>query len=105
MSNWVYSFGAGQADGAARMRELLGGKGADLAEMCHLGLRVPPGFTITTEVCGYYYAHDRRYPEDLAKQVRKALGKVEETAAARLGDPDRPLLVSVRSGSGSWYVS
>src|SRR5262245_8098607 len=99
MSNWVYSFGAGQADGTARMKDLLGGKGANLAEMCNLGLPVPPGFTITTEVCRNYYAHDRRYPDDLVKQVRRALGKVEQTAAARLGDPDRPLLVSVRSGA------
>jgi pyruvate,orthophosphate dikinase len=99
MGRWVYSFGAGQADGTAKMRDLLGGKGANLAEMCNLGLPVPPGFTITTEVCRFYYEHDRRYPEDLAKQVRAALRKVEQTVDARLGDPDRPLLVSVRSGA------
>ena len=99
MGTWVYSFGAGKADGAAKMRDLLGGKGANLAEMCSLGLPVPPGFTITTEVCRHYYEHDRRYPEGLSEQVRTALAKVEATAAARLGDPDRPLLVSVRSGA------
>jgi pyruvate,orthophosphate dikinase len=99
MSTWVYSFGAGQADGTAKMRVLLGGKGANLAEMCSLGLPVPPGFTITTEVCRFYYDHDRRYPDDLAEQVRAALRKVEATVDARLGDPDRPLLVSVRSGA------
>src|ERR687891_286660 len=99
MTTWVYGFGAAQADGTAKMRDLLGGKGANLAEMCNLGLPVPPGFTITTEVCRFFYEHDRRYPEDLADQVRAALRKVEQTVDARLGDPDRPLLVSVRSGA------
>jgi pyruvate, orthophosphate dikinase len=99
MDTWVYSFGAGKAEGTAKMRDLLGGKGANLAEMCALGLPVPPGFTITTEVCHYYYEHDQRYPEDLAKQVRAALRTVEATVEARLGDADRPLLVSVRSGA------
>jgi pyruvate,orthophosphate dikinase len=99
MGTWVYSFGAGEADGTAKMRDLLGGKGANLAEMCALGLPVPPGFTITTEVCRYYYDRDRRYPEDLHEQVRAALRRVEATVEARLGDADRPLLVSVRSGA------
>ncbi|HEX6113766.1 MAG TPA: pyruvate, phosphate dikinase [Geminicoccaceae bacterium] len=99
MGTWVYSFGAGEAEGTAKMRDLLGGKGANLAEMCALGLSVPPGFTITTEVCRYYYEHDRRYPENLTEQVRAALHKVEATVEARLGDADRPLLVSVRSGA------
>jgi pyruvate,orthophosphate dikinase len=99
MSTWVYGFGAGRADGTAKMRDLLGGKGANLAEMCSLGLQVPPGFTITTEVCRYYYGNDRRYPTELAEEVRAALRQVEETAGARLGDPERPLLVSVRSGA------
>ena len=99
MGTWVYSFGAGEAEGAAKMRDLLGGKGANLAEMCALGLSVPPGFTITTEVCRHYYEHDQRYPEDLAKQVRAALGKVEAIVDTRLGDAGRPLLVSVRSGA------
>jgi pyruvate, orthophosphate dikinase len=99
MGTWVYSFGAGEAEGTAKMRDLLGGKGANLAEMCALGLPVPPGFTITTEVCRYYYDRDRSYPEDLTEQVRAALRKVEATVEARLGDADRPLLVSVRSGA------
>jgi pyruvate,orthophosphate dikinase len=99
MGTWVYSFGAGEAEGTAKMRDRLGGKGANLAEMCGLGLPVPPGFTITTEVCRYFYEHDRRYPDDLADQVRAALRKVEATVDARLGDADRPLLVSVRSGA------
>jgi pyruvate,orthophosphate dikinase len=99
MGTWVYSFGAGKADGTAKMKDLLGGKGANLAEMSNLGLPVPPGFTITTEVCRSYYEHDRRYPDDLTAQVRAALAKVEETVGARLGEPDRPLLVSVRSGA------
>ena len=99
MGTWVYSFGAGEAEGSAKMRGLLGGKGANLAEMCALGLPVPPGFTITTEVCRYYYEHDQGYPEDLAQQVRSALRRVEATVEARLGDPERPLLVSVRSGA------
>ena len=99
MGTWVYSFGAGEAEGSAKMRDLLGGKGANLAEMCALGLSVPPGFTMTTEVCRYYYEHDQGYPEDLAQQVRSALRRVEATVEARLGDADRPLLVSVRSGA------
>ena len=81
------------------MRDLLGGKGANLAEMSRLGLAVPPGFTISTEVCSYYYQHDRRYPDGLADQVEAALGQVEAGVAARFGDPERPLLVSVRSGA------
>jgi pyruvate,orthophosphate dikinase len=99
MSTWVYGFGAGRADGTAKMRDLLGGKGANLAEMCSLGLPVPPGFTITTEVCRFYYDHERSYPTELAQEVRTALRQVEKMAGARLGDPERPLLVSVRSGA------
>lgn len=99
MGRWVYGFGAGRTDGSAEMRELLGGKGANLAEMCQLGLNVPPGFTITTEVCRHFYEQGRRYPGDLKAEVRAALGQVEEQLDARLGDPERPLLVSVRSGS------
>ena len=87
---------AGSWDG---VRALLGGKGANLAEMAHLGLPVPPGFTISTEVCTYYYAHDRRYPTVLKKQVTDALARVEKTLGKRFGDPERPLLVSVRSGA------
>ena len=98
MSKWVYGFGDGAAEGSAEMRELLGGKGADLAEMSNLGLPVPPGFTITTEVCAAFYENDRRYPDGLAEQVEAALARIEEIAGARFGDTDNPLLVSVRSG-------
>ncbi|HEY6382811.1 MAG TPA: PEP/pyruvate-binding domain-containing protein, partial [Pseudolabrys sp.] len=73
---WVYAFGDGRAEGTASMRDLLGGKGAGLAEMANLGLPVPPGFTITTDVCTYYYAHDKQYPKDLSPQVEKALARV-----------------------------
>ena len=82
MSKWVYSFGGGTADGRADMKELLGGKGANLAEMSSLGLPVPPGFTITTEVCTYFYANDRKSPDDLTEQVAAALAKSEETVGA-----------------------
>ncbi|MFQ5347333.1 MAG: PEP/pyruvate-binding domain-containing protein, partial [Rhodothalassiaceae bacterium] len=99
MSKWVYRFGGGNAEGRADMKPLLGGKGANLAEMASIGLPVPPGFTITTEVCTWYYAHERRYPEDLAAQVEDALAAVEETVGARFGDASNPLLVSVRSGA------
>jgi pyruvate,orthophosphate dikinase len=95
----VYSFGDGTAEGRADMRDLLGGKGADLAEMSALGLPVPPGFTVTTEVCGYYYGHDKSYPADLDKQVDRALGRMEKLIGAKFGNPDNPLLVSVRSGA------
>lgn len=99
MTKWVYAFGRSGSEGDAGMRRLLGGKGANLAEMASLGLPVPPGFTITTEVCAWYYAHDRSYPEGLREQVRAALAAVEAEVGARFGDPDRPLLVSVRSGA------
>ena len=99
MSKWVYGFGDGKAEGRADMKDLLGGKGANLAEMSALGLPVPPGFTVTTEVCTYYYAHDKGYPGDLEKQVEKALGRMEKVAGAKFGDAGHPLLVSVRSGS------
>src|SRR6187397_2647416 len=99
MSQWVYSFGAGSAEGRADMQGLLGGKGANLAEMSRLGLPVPPGFTITTEVCSHYYRDERRYPEQLTEQVAAALARTETELDARLGDPERPLLVSVRSGA------
>ncbi len=99
MAKWVYSFGDGAAEGRAEMKNLLGGKGAGLAEMSNLGLPVPPGFTITTEVCTYFYEHQKSYPKDLAAQVAAALGKLETTIGARFGDTDNPLLVSVRSGA------
>ena len=94
----VYSFGDGRAEGSAEMKALLGGKGANLAEMCNLGLPVPPGFTITTEVCAEF-AVDGRYPEGLTQAVGDALLRIEETADARLGDAANPLLLSVRSGA------
>jgi pyruvate, orthophosphate dikinase len=99
MTKWVYSFGNGAAEGAANMRNLLGGKGANLAEMSSLGLPVPPGFTITTEVCTWYYEHEKSYPDALTAQVAEALDKVGEATNRKFGDPERPLLVSVRSGA------
>jgi pyruvate,orthophosphate dikinase len=96
---WVYSFGDGRAEGKAGMRNLLGGKGAGLAEMANLGLPVPPGFTITTDVCTYYYSHDKQYPKDLGAQVEKALAQVGRIAGKTFGDKSNPLLVSVRSGA------
>ncbi|HKA76303.1 MAG TPA: pyruvate, phosphate dikinase [Pseudolabrys sp.] len=95
---WVYGFGDGRAEGKASMRNLLGGKGAGLAEMANLGLPVPPGFTITTDVCTYYYGHDKQYPKDLSAQVAKALAQIGRVAGKAFGDKSNPLLVSVRSG-------
>lgn len=99
MAKWVYSFGNGDAEGAAEMRNLLGGKGANLAEMSSLGLPVPPGFTITTEVCTWYYEHGKSYPDELKSQVAEALEKVGAATGRSFGDAERPLLVSVRSGA------
>ncbi|NOY44457.1 MAG: pyruvate, phosphate dikinase [Deltaproteobacteria bacterium] len=99
MAKYVYTFGAARAEGRADMKDLLGGKGANLAEMCHLGIPVPAGFTITTEVCTYYYDHGGTYPEGLRQEVEKALTFMAEVMEARFGDPDNPLLVSVRSGA------
>src|SRR5438128_1326722 len=95
----IYAFGGGRTDGRADMKELLGGKGANLAEMSRLGLPVPPGFTISTEVCTHYYAHGRTYPPALRAQAKEALARVEQIAGRRFGDPANPLLVSVRSGA------
>jgi pyruvate,orthophosphate dikinase len=99
MTQWVYSFGAGHNEGRADMRNLLGGKGANLAEMASIGLPVPPGFTITTEVCTVFYKNKRRYPEDLEGQVNDALKALEGRTGKKFGDVRNPLLVSVRSGS------
>ncbi|MFT6557359.1 pyruvate, phosphate dikinase [Sneathiella sp.] len=99
MTKWVYSFGDGAADGAAEMRNLLGGKGANLAEMSNLGLPVPSGFTISTEVCTAYYENDRNYPDDLSVQVDAAIEQIERSVGGRFGDKEKPLLVSVRSGA------
>ena len=98
-TRWVYGFGGGVADGDASMKNLLGGKGANLAEMSALGLPVPPGFTITTEACTYYYANGQTYPDALKIQVSGALKKVESETGKAFGDPKNPLLVSVRSGA------
>ncbi len=95
---WVYTFGDGRAEGKAGMRDLLGGKGANLAEMANLGLPVPPGFTIPTSVCTYFYANGKTYPKDLKAQVEKALDTVGQIAGKTFGDAKNPLLVSVRSG-------
>ncbi|MEP4189441.1 MAG: pyruvate, phosphate dikinase, partial [Sneathiella sp.] len=99
MTKWVYSFGDGTADGAAEMRNLLGGKGANLAEMSNLGLPVPSGFTISTEVCTAYYDNDRTYPDDLVAQVDAAIEKIQNSVGGTFGDKETPLLVSVRSGA------
>ncbi|WP_029005035.1 pyruvate, phosphate dikinase [Azorhizobium doebereinerae] len=99
MTKWVYSFGDGKAEGKSEMRNLLGGKGANLAEMANLGLPVPPGFTITTEVCTYYYAHGETYPAELKGGVETALSQVGALTGRTFGDPANPLLVSVRSGA------
>ncbi|HQH41971.1 MAG TPA: PEP/pyruvate-binding domain-containing protein, partial [Bacteroidales bacterium] len=99
MKKYVYYFGGGKADGQADMKELLGGKGANLAEMVNLGLPVPAGFTISTEVCTYYYENNKQYPPELKNQVLEALAKVEKEMGAKFGDKDNPLLVSVRSGA------
>lgn len=95
----VYSFGDGTAEGDAKQKELLGGKGANLAEMCHLGVPVPPGFTITTEVCTAYNEADRKFPATLSAEVDAAVEQVGKIVGARFGDPSNPLLVSVRSGA------
>jgi pyruvate,orthophosphate dikinase len=99
MAKWVYSFGSAAAEGRADMRNLLGGKGANLAEMASLGLPVPPGFTITTDVCTYFYANNKSYPKDLTEQAAAGLAKVEKAVGRKFGDAANPLLVSVRSGA------
>src|SRR5207253_7041035 len=99
MAKYVYFFGGGKADGRADMKDLLGGKGANLAEMTNIGLPVPAGFTITTEVCTYYSAHNKTYPPELKAQVEEAMRKTEATMGAKFGDSKNPLLVSCRSGA------
>src|SRR5438876_6812392 len=96
---YVYYFGDGRADGTGAMKALLGGKGANLHEMTRIGLPVPPGFTINTEICSYFYDHDRAYPPQLEAQVAAAMAKVEKSTGKKFGDRERPLLVSVRSGA------
>ena len=99
MTKWIYTFGDGSAEGAAEMHELLGGKGANLAEMADLGLPVPPGFTITTEVCTYFTANNDAYPDALEADVDAAMAHIEGIMGAKFGDAENPLLVSVRSGA------
>ena len=99
MSKWVYDFGFGNADGNASMRDILGGKGANLAEMNKLGISVPPGFTISTKVCDYYYAHEKTFPNELKDQVDNSIKNIEEKLEFNFGGGKHPLLVSVRSGS------
>ncbi|MBO9502209.1 pyruvate, phosphate dikinase [Brevundimonas sp. A19_0] len=99
MTQWVYGFGGGSADGESSMKNLLGGKGANLAEMSSLGLPVPPGFTITTEACVHYFSNGQSYPDALADQVKAGLAKVEAITGKTFGDVKNPLLVSVRSGA------
>ncbi|HEY8716192.1 MAG TPA: pyruvate, phosphate dikinase [Candidatus Acidoferrum sp.] len=99
MKKWVYFFGAGKAEGNGEWRDLLGGKGAGLAEMTKIGLPVPAGFTISTEACDYYYKNGKRYPAELKKEVAEHVARLEKVTKKKLGDPKSPLLVSVRSGS------
>src|SRR6187551_3131705 len=96
---WVYSFGDGRAEGKASLRNLLGGKGAGLAEMANLGLPVPPGFTITTQLCRYYYENGKTYPRELKEHVEAALARIGHLIGKTFGDRENPLLVSVRSGA------
>jgi len=99
VKKWVYFFGAGKAEGDGEWRDLLGGKGAGLAEMTRIGLPVPAGFTISTEACDYFYKNNKKYPAELKKQVLDNVAKLEKATKKKLGDPKNPLLVSVRSGS------
>src|ERR1700756_5327313 len=99
VKKWVYFFGAGKAEGDGTWRDLLGGKGAGLAEMTKIGLPVPAGVTISTKACDYFYKSDKKSPPELKKQVADNLAKLERTTRKKLGDPKNPLLVSVRSGS------
>ena len=96
---YVYSFGGGSAEGRSDMKDLLGGKGANLAEMSVIGIPVPPGFTITTEVCADYYERGRQLPDEVRPQVESALSRMEEAVGKKFGNPADPLLVSVRSGA------
>lgn len=99
MTKYIYFFGAGKAEGNAQMKDLLGGKGANLAEMTNLGIPVPPGFTITTDACRYFYANNGAWPSTLEEEINQNLEKLEQLMGAKFGDPNNPLLVSVRSGA------
>src|SRR5256885_14106541 len=98
-AKYVYLFGNKKADGNGTMKPLLGGKGANLAEMCRIGLPVPPGFTISTEVCTYYYENKRSYPAPLRAQMEAGIASIEQQTGKKFGDLKNPLLVSVRSGA------
>ena len=98
-TKYVYFFGDGKAEGNAKMKDLLGGKGANLADMTSIGLPVPPGFTISTAACAFYSENDGKYPEHLREEVLEHLHHLEEVMGAKLGDKENPLLVSVRSGA------
>ena len=100
-TKYVYSFGGGSADGRTDMKNLLGGKGANLAEMANMGIPVPAGFTLTTEICTYFYDHGQNYPPSLEAEADAAMAKVEEIMGTKFGDPTDPLLISVRSGARS----
>src|SRR5678816_2528495 len=102
LKKYVYNFANKKADGDGSMRALLGGKGANLAEMTRIGLPVPPGFTITTEVCTYYYDSSRSYPKELQAQIAAGIGNMEKVLGKKFGDLERPLLVAVRSGAVSY---
>src|SRR2546430_6229963 len=99
MKKYVYAFGGGTADGDGKMKDVLGGKGAGLAEMSRAGVPVPPGFTISTEVCTVFFQNRNKVPDEINKQVLAALAKLESQIGKKLGDPENPLLVSVRSGA------
>src|SRR5438876_5328220 len=99
MKKYVYAFGGGTADGDGTMKDVLGGKGAGLAEMSRAGVPVPPGFTIATSVCNVYFDAGNKVPENIEEQVTKALSKLEKEMGQTLGDTENPLLVSVRSGA------
>ena len=99
MNKWVYNYGAGTAEGDASQKNILGGKGANLAEMNNIGIPVPPGLTITTEVCNYYYDNNQEYPKDLNDQLNLALENIEKITGVKFGDSKSPLLLSVRSGA------
>src|SRR5437879_8739214 len=99
MAKYVYFFGGKSADGNGKMKDLLGGKGANLAEMCLIGLPVPAGFTISTEVCNYYYGNARQYPPELKDQFADAMRKMEQEMGSKFGDSTNPLLLACRSGA------
>src|SRR5271169_3361006 len=99
MKKYVYAFGGGTADGDGKMKDVLGGKGAGLAEMSRAGVPVPPGFTISTEVCNIYFQHKNNVPKEIEDEVSRALDQLERETGKKLGDPANPLLCSVRSGA------